>query len=502
MPKITPNTHSLCAAIGVGALCAVLTAAPMSSLFLSKKASAIEIPPYMSAVQQLDSGVCRSNGDDTILYQNIRKVLDAVEEERINNDLVKIAIAIGSLEHSPLRDDFIDYRIDGMKQYISDTSAWNDMTFVDMVKAAQNSPEYLATSADEVSNDNILIYIDHFAIETVAGHAEDLKAALLNKMPSLEDKPVWKLQAGSVENGTGGSWTLHELYYDAIDYYISNAKRLPEYKDFYASHYDDLVTLQTKGQNEGSFLNICKTSQSKDEVYTQLNEVIAAAKRINPSFAVELIDDKESVAPGDTSGDTEDSKPTAPTTPTQPTTIESNDKNVRVSGANLNANHTLNVDAISADDLKLTGDDFKNSLNQAFYDIYIRDNHGNIVSNTGKVSVSIKLPSNMNHKSDFIVYYVPTGANGEHLTDQAKAITGVKVSNDGWLTFETDHFSVYGIVEYTKGKAPNTGVVAHNENSATTAGAKIVAGIAAVLTVAGISIMARRQILRRRNNQK
>ncbi len=189
-------------------------------------------------------------------------------------------------------------------------------------------------------------------------------------------------------------------------------------------------------------------------------------------------------------------------TTTQPTTIESNDKNVKVSGININVNYTLNVNVVSTDNLKLTGDNFKNSLNQAFYDIFVRDNLNNIVSNTGKVEVSIKLPSNMSVNSDFAVYYVPTGANGEHLTNQAQAIKGVKVSKDGWLTFETDHFSVYGIVEYPKNKAPNTGVVAQSETSATTTGIKAIVGLISMLAVAGAGIVARRQILRKKANNK
>lgn len=104
----------------------------------------------------------------------------------------------------------------------------------------------------------------------------------------------------------------------------------------------------------------------------------------------------------------------------------------------------------------------------------------------------------MSASSDFIVYYVPTAMNGEYLTDQAQAIKGVKVSSDGWLTFQTNHFSVYGIVEYPKNKAPNTGVVAQSEGSATTASAKVVAGIVSVLTAAGAAIVARRQIMRKK----
>lgn len=239
--------------------------------------------------------------------------------------------------------------------------------------------------------------------------------------------------------------------------------------------------------------------------------VVCSAKNIDPNFEVvyatsknpfdKKTEDTDKPSTDDNTGDNKPTTPSQPTTPTEPNTIESNDKNVKVSGLNINVNYSLNVNPVPSDDLKLAGDEFKNTLSQAFYDIFIRDNANNVISNTGKVEVSIKLPQGMNPKNDFVVYYVPTATNGEYLTDQAKAITGVKVSADGWLTFETDHFSVYGIVEYAKGKAPNTGVVAHNENSATTAGAKITAGIVSALAVAGAGVVARRQVLRKKANK-
>lgn len=233
--------------------------------------------------------------------------------------------------------------------------------------------------------------------------------------------------------------------------------------------------------------------------------VVCSAKNIDPTFEVNYatssnpFENKTENPNQPSTGDDKPTTPTQPTTPdtTKPTTITSNDQNVKVSGVNINVNYNLSVNLVS-NQVKLTGDDFKNAVSQAFYDINVRDNLNNLVHNTGKVEVSIKLPQGMNPKNDFVVYYVPTDANGKHLTDQAKAITGVKVSADGWLTFETDHFSVYSIVEYAKGKAPNTGVVAHNETSATTAGAKIATGIVAALATLGAAIVARRQVLRKK----
>lgn len=226
---------------------------------------------------------------------------------------------------------------------------------------------------------------------------------------------------------------------------------------------------------------------------------VCSATKLDPSFKVAYTTGSNpftnnSGNTGNTGGNTGSTTPDT----TKPATIENSDNGVKVSGININVNYTLNVNLISTDLLKLTGNDFKNSTNQAFYDIFIRDSQNNVINNTGEVQVSIKLPKGMSASSDFIVYYVPTAMNGEYLTDQAQAIKGVKVSGDGWLTFQTNHFSVYGIVEYPKNKAPNTGVVAQSEGSATTAGIKVVAGIVSVLTAAGAAIVARRQIMRKK----
>lgn len=295
-------------------------------------------------------------------------------------------------------------------------------------------------------------------------------------------------------------FTIDENILNNFDASASEKGALQEVYDNWLQSYPHL--------NDYMFLAIARGPFAEEPPFKDMFlGVVCSAKNIDPNFEVVYatsqnpFDKKSEGTDKPSTGDNTDNKPSTPTTPTEPSTIESNDKNVKVSGININVNYTLNVNLVS-DQVKLTGDDFTNRLNQAFYDIFVRDNLNNIVSNTGKVEVSIKLPSTMNPKNDFVVYYVPTGANGEYLTDQAQAIKGVKVSSDGWLTFETDHFSVYGIVEYAKGKAPNTGVVAHNETSATTTGIKTIAGLIAILAVAGAGIVARRQILRKKANNK
>lgn len=327
-------------------------------------------------------------------------------------------------------------------------------------------------------------------------------------------RPEWD-NAGGETADTATQKTIAQKFIDAIkaagftidENILNNFDASASEKGALQEVYDNWLQVYPH-LNDYMFLAIARGPFAEEPPLREMFlGVVCSAKNIDPNFEVvyatsqNLFDKKTEDTDKPSTGDNTDNKPSTPTTPTEPSTIESNDKNVKVSGININVNYTLNVNLVS-DQVKLTGDDFTNSLNQSFYDIFVRDNLNNIVSNTGKVEVSIKLPSTMNPKNDFVVYYVPTGANGEHLTDQAKAITGVKVSSDGWLTFETDHFSVYGIVEYAKGKAPNTGVVAHNETSATTTGIKAIAGLIAILAVAGAGIVARRQILRKKANNK
>ncbi len=303
-----------------------------------------------------------------------------------------------------------------------------------------------------------------------------------------------------VDTIKAAGFTIDENILDNFDASTSEKGALKEVYDSWLQAYPHL--------NDYMFLSIARGPFGEEPSFKEMFlGVVCSAKNIDPSFEVNYAtssnpfenktDNPNQPSTGDNTGDNKPTTPSQPTAPTQPSVIESSDKNVKVSGLNININYILNVNLVS-DQVKLTSNDFKDAVNQAFYDIFIRDNANNVISNTGKVEVSIKLPQGMNPKNDFVVYYVPTGANGEHLTDQAKAITGVKVSADGWLTFETDHFSVYGIIEYAKGKAPNTGIVAHNETSATTTGAKIAAGIVAVFATLGAAIVARKQILRKK----
>lgn len=439
---MTKQSLSLSTVLGTGAFCAALVAAPLATGFLSGSAYALasEMTKNCTSEVLTKLGTTQDKLDSIKVSKN--DLTDAINSAKAMPDYGKYAAVFSEYSKLVWSDEYMDALLD------SDTAAST---------ATQKAVATKLTTA--MVNAGFTLVNETSAIEEFDAANDTEHDGLLNIVYNF-----WK-QAHP-------EWNNYFDIYIAVDYENASANGGPTYN------------------NEEAFLGVVCSATKADPSFK-----VAYTTGSNPFTSTSTGDNKPST--GDNTGDT-DNKPSTPTTPTEPSTIESNDKNVKVSGININVNYTLNVNLVPASDLKLTGNDFKNSTNQAFYDIFVRDNLNNIVSNTGKVEVSIKLPSNMSVKSDFVVYYVPTAMNGEYLTDQAQAIKGVKVSSDGWLTFQTDHFSVYGIVEYPKNKAPNTGVVAQNESSATTTGVKVVASVVSVLTAAGAAIVARRQILRKK----
>lgn len=432
---MTKQSLSLSTVLGTGAFCAALVAAPLATGLLSGSAYALASEMTKNCTSEVLTKLGTTQNKLDSIKVSENDLTDAINSAKKLPDYNKYAAVFDEYLKLVWSDEYMDALLD------SDTAAST---------ATQKAVATKLTSA--MSAAGFTLVNETSAIDDFDAANDTEHDGLLNIVYNF-----WK-QAHP-------EWSNYFDIYIAVDYENASANGGPTYS------------------NEEAFLG-----------------VVCSATKADPSFEVAYTTGSNpftSTSTGDNTGGT-DNKPSTPTTPTEPSTIESNDKNVKVSGININVNYTLNVNLVPASDLKLTGNDFKNSLNQAFYDIFVRDNLNNIVSNTGKVEVSIKLPSNMSVKSDFVVYYVPTAMNGEYLTDQAQAIKGVKVSSDGWLTFQTDHFSVYGIVEYPKHKAPNTGVVAQSDGSATTTGVKVVAGIVSVLTTAGAAIVARRQILRKK----
>ncbi len=464
MPKINFNARSICAAIGTGALCATLSLAPIATnLMMGNRAAyaggGAACSPNVPMPSSWDN-VQISKGNFTDILNSAKKVdgydafakfqnADNVMEEtytEIKNTLVAEAKAAGALGDLP---EFGGYTYEFVVEEVTKTAGYDANT----------------------------------ALQTAVSKAEKSYAEMLTTY-----KNAIKAAYPSINvSDTSDLGTLRNRVIDNYNKTVFGESIFYQYESIFelSKSLDPSVT-----QDDDSF----------DYKYAAY-ELVCAATQIDPNFKVNYVLSTDPF--GGTGGGV--TPPTGDNTNTDnkpSNTIESSDKNVKVSGINININYTLNVDKVADDLLKLTGNGFKNSLNQAFYDIYIRDNQNNIITNTGKVQVSIKLPSNMSVNSDFVVYYVPMAANGEYLTDQAQAIKGVKVSSDGWLTFETDHFSVYGIVEYPKGKAPNSGVIAKSDgSSAVPAGVKIAAGVVSALTAAGTTIVARRQILRKKNNK-
>lgn len=431
---MTKQPLSLSTVLGTGAFCAALVAAPLATGLLSGSAYALASEMTKNCTSEVLAKLGTTQDKLGSIKVSENDLTDAINSAKKLPDYNKYAAVF---------DEYMDALLD------SDTAAST---------ATQKAVATKLTSA--MSTAGFTLVNETSAIEDFDAANDTEHYGLLNTVYNL-----WQ-QAHP-------EWSNYYDIYTAINYEKASANGGPTYS------------------KEDAFLGVVcsatKTDSSFEVAYTTGN---------NP-FA-NLGGSTNTPSTGDNTGNignTGNNKPNTPPTQ-QPTTIENDNKNVKVSGININVNYTLNVNLVAADLLKLSGNDFKNSTNQAFYDIYLYDSQDNRIENTGNVSVSIKLPSNMSVNSDFVVYYVPTAANGEYLTDQAQAIKGVKVSSDGWLTFQTDHFSVYGIVEYPKNKAPNTGVVAQSDGSATTTGAKVVAGVIATLTATGAGIVAHRQVLR------
>lgn len=458
MPRINFNPKSIGTALGMGALCATLTIAPIATnLVIGSEAT------YAAGAYACSGKVPMPSSwkNVEISKDNYADISNSAKDVKGLNDFIKLQNAYesatdaeGTISDTLVTEAKAAGALDNFSDPSTDPGFAGHYSYQAVIKAATETAGYDANAE----------------LQAAVAKAEEAHAKLVNDYKNTITAIIPSI---NISNATD----IHDLQSDVFNYYGEDA-----YSD-----YLNLAAILPITDSEISSWGL----GYKDYAY----ELVCSATRLDPSFKVSylLSSDPFGGTTNDNTGNTDNNN--TPGT----TTIENGDQNVKVSGVNININYTLNVNPVSTDDLKLTSDDFKSSLNQSFYDIFIKDNQNNVISNTGEVEVSIKLPDNMNPKNDFVVYYVPVAANGEYLTDQAEAIKGVKVSDDGWLTFTTNHFSVYGIVEYTKGKAPSAGIVAQSESSAINTSAKVFAGIASALTVAGVSIVARRQVLRKKN---
>lgn len=432
---MTKQSLRLSTLLGTGAFCAAIVAAPLTTGLLSGSAYALANEMTTNCTSEVLTKLGTNMDELDALVVSDANLTDAINSAKAMPNYTKYAAVFDEYLKLVWSDEYMDALLD------SDTTAST---------AAQKAVATKLTTA--MSNAGFTLVNETSVIDDFDAANDTEHYGLLNEVYN-----AWK-QAHP-------EWNTYYDIYSAINYEKAAMNGGPTYTK--ADAFVGILCSATKA--DASFkINYATSTDPFDQFIGGIGNPVTPPT-------------------GDNAGNT-----------AQPTTIESNDKNVKVSGVSININYTLTVENVAADLLKLTGSNFKSSLNQAFYDIYLYDGQNNRIENTGTVSVSIKLPSNMSASSDFVVYYVPTAANGEYLTDQAQAIKGVKVSSDGWLTFQTDHFSVYGIVEYPKNKAPNTGVVAQSESSATTTGAKVVAGVATALTTVGAGIVAYRQVQRRK----
>lgn len=137
-------------------------------------------------------------------------------------------------------------------------------------------------------------------------------------------------------------------------------------------------------------------------------------------------------------------------------------------------------------------------LNNVAYDIVIKNEDGSIYEVKQTVAVSIAVPEGINGANSDVMYVTPMGGT--------ENMNAKYIATDGAMTFTTNHFSIYAIVERAAGDngggsnvtPGDTGTVAQAEGTASATG--ILAGIAAALTAAGAGVVAFRNA--RRNSKK
>ena len=178
--------------------------------------------------------------------------------------------------------------------------------------------------------------------------------------------------------------------------------------------------------------------------------------------------------------------PTDPSTPddTTTTTIESADGSVSVKGE-LQAG--LVVEAKEAEE---KDEMFKKAFGDKkffVYDIKIKGQNGYVTTFDKDVTVTVKVPENINGAKAGIYYINAEGS--------ASKIASTYNAEAKTLTFTTNHFSYYAIVEDNGVNVSDSGVLAAADGTASSTVA-IVAGIATALTAAGAGVVAYRNARR------
>jgi len=193
-----------------------------------------------------------------------------------------------------------------------------------------------------------------------------------------------------------------------------------------------------------------------------------------------LLEDASDVVPGEKVSLDDLSAPTSdPTTPTN-ATITSADGAVSVTGK-LDATKVTLISTKSDKKVSAFGD-----AKYAMWDIALVDENGAPAKFEGSLMVKIKLPEGFNGKRSSVY----------HVSDDLKTTNKVAATTEnGYMVFTVDHFSLYAIVEDGGIEAPITGVLAGAEGNASTTVA-MVAGVATALTAAGAGVVAYRNARR------
>lgn len=176
--------------------------------------------------------------------------------------------------------------------------------------------------------------------------------------------------------------------------------------------------------------------------------------------------------------------PTDPTDPTTTTTIESADGSVSVKGE-LQAG--LVVEAKEAEE---KDEMFKKAFGDKkffVYDIKIKGQNGYVTTFDKDVTVTVKVPEGINGAKAGVYYVNDEGS--------ASKIASTYNAEAKTLTFTTNHFSYYAIVEDNGVNVSDSGVLAAADGTASSTVA-IVAGIATALTAAGAGVVAYRNARR------
>lgn len=355
---MTKQSLSLNTVLGTGVFCAALAAAPLTGL-ISGSAYALvpESTKNCTSAVLTKLGTTKEKLDSLVVDSTaVRDALVSAKAQTSYAEYGKVWTHHFNTIHTTFMNAMTDVD-DALRKLMPEEGYTNDIPTDKLIeKAYQAVADNAANAADiqKALDDGIAKQK-----EIAKAQLEVMKAAGFTDIDSTDIDNYTRLDFLSTPfNTMYESWksahpTNWDAYWDiwSADTHFNQTNVVPDGMDDYT---DADIFLQT----------VCSATQA------------------NPNFKV-------TYTGSNPFGDKAEEKPT---TPTQPTTIETKDKGVRISGLNINVSYTLNVNIIAADQLKLTGSDFKNGKNQAFYDIYVRDSQDNLISNVGKAQVSIKLP--------------------------------------------------------------------------------------------------------------